>query len=117
MPFESLCGHLVEQIPPHTTSGSTFFLTPLAVRETGDYYRVATIHDNTEVTIACVDEGGGSTVKTDQFSLNGGQGQNWREYQTQEVNVPPQILIPFNRKFCRPASNESCYCSPVHSWL
>ena len=94
-----ICGHLVEQIPPHTTSGFTFFLNPLAVAQTGDYYRVATVHDNTEVNITCVDEGG-SIVKSDQLSLRSEQGQNWREYQTQEVNVPPQILIPFNRKFC-----------------
>ena len=101
MPFDNYtCGHLVEQIPPHTTSGSTFFLTPLAIRETGDYYRVATVYDNTEVAITCVDEGGGSTVKTDQFSLNGGQGQIWREYLTQEANVFPHCINPFNRKFC-----------------
>ena len=92
-----ICGHLVEQIPPHTTSGSTFFLTPLAVRETGDYYRVATVHDNTEVTITCVDEGG-STVETRQFSL--GSRQNWGEYLTQDGNNYPICINPFIRKFC-----------------
>ena len=92
-----ICGHLVEQIPPHTTSGSTFFLTPLAVRETGDYYRVATVHDNTEVTITCVDEGG-STVETRRLSL--GSGQNWGEYLTQDGNNYPLCINPFIRKFC-----------------
>ena len=94
-----VCGHLVEQIPPHITSGFSFFLTPLAVREAGDYYRVATIHDNTEVIMTCVEEGG-STVVTRQFLLSSIQGKNWVEFVTQDANGEPICISPFFRKFC-----------------
>ena len=53
--------------------GYTFLLNPLALRETGDYYRVATVHDNTDITITCVDEGG-DTIESDSVSLSGVQG-------------------------------------------
>ena len=49
------CDFIGAQIPPHTTWGRTFVLNPLASRFTGDYYRFATLQDNTEVTIACVE--------------------------------------------------------------
>ena len=96
---DTACDHLVEQIPPHTTWGYTFLLNPLALRETGDYYRVATVHDNTNVTITCVDEGG-DTIESDSVSLSGVQGNNWVEYSTQEPNTYPDCMNPFIRKFC-----------------
>ena len=94
----SACDHLVEQIPPHTTWGYTFLLNPLAVRESGDYYRVATVHDNTDITITCVDEGGSTTMTLPDLSLNSTIGSNFATFQTQDANEPP--CPPFVRKFC-----------------
>ena len=92
------CDHLVEQIPPHTTWGYTFLLSPLAVRETGDFYRVATVHDNTDITITCVDEGGSTTMTLPDISLSSAVGSNFATFQTQDANEPP--CPPFVRKFC-----------------
>ena len=90
-------GHFVEQIPPHTTWGCTFLLTPPPITSY-DYYRVATVHDNTEVTITCVEEG--SSVETSQQTLrtlNRVQGENWIEHSTTDTN---QCIIPFHSKYC-----------------
>ena len=98
---ETACDHLVEQIPPHTTWGYTFLLNPLAFRESGDYYRVATVHDNTDVTITCVDEGGNTTMTLPDLSLSSAAtpiGNNFDTFQTQDANKPP--CPPFIRKFC-----------------
>ena len=93
------CNHLVEQIPPHTTWGYTFLLNPLALRETGDYYRVATVHDNTEVTVTCVDEGGNNVETFRPLLLISEVGYNFASFQTQDANRPP-CIDPFIRKFC-----------------
>ena len=95
------CDHLVEQIPPHTTWGYTFLLNPLAIRESGDYYRVATVHDNTDITITCVDEGGSTTMTLPDLSLSSAVmpvGSNFDTFQTQDANESP--CPPFVRKFC-----------------
>ena len=97
----SACDHLVEQIPPHTTWGYTFLLNPLAFRESGDYFRVATVHDNTNVTITCVDEGGSTTMTLPDLSLSSAVtpvGSNFASFQTQVANKPP--CPAFVRKFC-----------------
>ena len=97
----SACDHLVEQIPPHTTWGYTFLLNPLAFRESGDYYGVATVHDNTDITITCVDEGGNTTMTLPSISLSSAvtpRGSNFDTFQTQDANKRP--CPPFIRKFC-----------------
>ena len=99
----SACDHLVEQIPPHTTWGYTFLLNPLAFRESGDYFRVATVHDNTDVTITCVDKGGSTTIILPSISLSSAVtpvGSNFDTFQTQDANEPPRRCPPFVRKFC-----------------
>ena len=92
------CDHLVEQIPPHTTWGYTFLLNPLAQRETGDYYRVATVYDNTKVTITCVDEGGDTVETLSALILRSAEGSNFATFQTQDANERP--CHTFFRKFC-----------------
>ena len=96
---QTACDHLVEQIPPHTTWGYTFLLNPLAARESGDIYRVATVYDDTEVTVTCVDEGGTNAQTEVLGTLNRAQTNNWLEYVTQDPNRPP-CITPFIRKFC-----------------
>ena len=92
-------GHLVEQIPPHTTWGCTFLLHPSPITSPYDYYRVATVHDNTEITITCVEEGGGSVETSQQTlrTLNRAQGENWIEHLTTDTD---QCIVPFQIKFC-----------------
>ena len=47
------CDHLVEQVPPHATFGTTFFALPFALRESGDIFRVGSVVDDNEVVITC----------------------------------------------------------------
>lgn len=96
---KTACDHLVEQIPPQITWGYTFLLNPLAARESGDIYRVATVYDDTEVTVTCVDEGGSNAGTEVLATLNRAQGENWLEYSTSDPNSPPCVR-PFLRKFC-----------------
>ena len=93
------CDHLVEQIPPQTTWGYTFLLNPLALRESGDLYRVVTVYDGTTVTVTCVDEGGGLVETQVLGTLNRAARQNWLEYNTTAPNSPP-CTQPFVRKYC-----------------
>lgn len=55
--FYSDCDHLVEQVPPSISWGHTFFLTPLAYRESGDLYRVGTVEDGTQINVTCTTPG------------------------------------------------------------
>ena len=71
------CDHLVEQIPPHTTWGTTYFLSPLAARESGDIYRVASTYDNNQVTVTCVNKGSSTTDTILSTSLSRG---GWQEF-------------------------------------
>ena len=48
------CDHMVEQMPPGLSFGTTFFLVPLAARLSGDMIRVGTLTDGTKVTVTCV---------------------------------------------------------------
>ena len=99
---KTACDHLVEQVPPHTTWGYTFLLNPLAERETGDYYRVATVHSNTDVTITCVDEGGNTVETLPPLTLSSAVGSNFAAFQTQNPNgiKNTTCVDPFIRKFC-----------------
>ena len=47
------CDHIVEQLPPGLTFGSTFFIVPYAGRASGDMIRVATLTGGTQVTVTC----------------------------------------------------------------
>ena len=97
---ETACDHLVEQIPPHTTWGYTFFLNPLAIRESGDYYRVATVYDNTKVKVNCISEGRNNVEIRVQQTLQGARPENWLEFFTHEPNDGEPCIVPFLRKFC-----------------
>ena len=92
-------GHIVEQIPPHTTWGCTFLLNPSPIISPFDYYRVATVYDNTEVTITCVEEGSGSVETSQQTlrTLNRAQGENWIEHLTTDTD---QCIVSFHSKYC-----------------
>ena len=99
------CDHLVEQVPPHTTWGHTYFLNPLAARESGDIYRIGTVYENTEVTVTCVDEGSDTTeTLISSRTLNrihntNENSRNWLEFATHESpNEPP--CPAFIRKYC-----------------
>ena len=97
--FRITFGHLVEQTPPHTTWGCTFLLNPQPFTSLSDFYRVATVHNNTEVTITCIEEGG-SSVETRQQTLrtlNRAQGENWIELLTTDTD---QCIVPFHSKYC-----------------
>lgn len=48
------CDHIVEQIPPNTTWGSTFVTYPLAGRANGDTWRFLAAQDNTDLFINSV---------------------------------------------------------------
>ena len=81
---ETACDHMVVQIPPHTTWGYTFLLNPLSERHTGDLYRFATLLDDTQITITCVDAGSSNPTVDYQGTLNSAQGENWHEFRTHE---------------------------------
>ena len=93
----SACDHIVEQVPPQLTWGYTYFLNPLALRESGDYYRVVAVLDDTRVTITCVGEGETEREHT-EFTLQEDQGHNWGEFSTH--SLPCDSYQPFVRKFC-----------------
>lgn len=48
------CDHIVEQMPPGQTFGQIYFVVPFAGRVSGDMIRVATLTDDTQVTVTCV---------------------------------------------------------------
>ena len=73
------CDYVVEQMPPTITFGYTFFLVPLADRESGDMFRVGTVDDGTEVTVTCVTSPGDSS---NRLTLSGGGKINRGEYIT-----------------------------------
>ena len=99
-PGQSACDHLAEQIPPHTTWGYTYLLNPLALRESGDYYRFATNLDNTEVTITCVNESESTPVEVLKETLNKEQRANWGRYETHPLPCTNHSHDPFIRKYC-----------------
>ena len=89
------CDHMTTQIPPHTTWGYTFLLSPLSGRSSGDFYRFATNQDNTEITITCVDAGGNATSSTTR-SLSSALGSNWGQFETHSQGCDS----PYIPKYC-----------------
>ena len=75
------CDHMAVQIPPHTTFGYIFLLSPLSGRQSGDLYRFATIADDTLITITCVEAGGVARMEYCMV-LNTDQGPNWGQFET-----------------------------------
>ena len=45
------CDHLVEQVPPTSTWGTSFLTVPLATRTAGDRFRIMAADDSTTVSI------------------------------------------------------------------
>ena len=91
------CDHMSTQIPPHTTWGYTFLLNPLSGRQSGDLYRFATLLDNTDITITCVDEGG-TTATTDYTgTLNAAVSANHGQFQTHTAGCMTDPYVP---KYC-----------------
>ena len=76
------CDHNAAQIPPHTTWGYTFLLNPLSGRGSGDLYRFATLQDNTNITITCVDAGNTASSIDYTTTLSSAQGSNWGQFET-----------------------------------
>ena len=76
------CDHMAAQIPPHTTWGYTFLLNPLSGRRSGDLYRFATLQNNTDVAITCVDAGSSTATVEYTATLNSAQGSNWGQFET-----------------------------------
>ena len=76
------CDHMAAQIPPHTTWGYTFLLNPLSGRRSGDLYRFATLQDNTDITITCVDAGSSTSTVEYTATLNSAQTPNWGQFET-----------------------------------
>ena len=76
------CDHNAAQIPPHTTWGYTFLLNPLSGRQSGDLYRFATLQDNTDITITCVDAGNTASSIDHTTTLSSAQGSNWGQFET-----------------------------------
>ena len=76
------CDHLVEQVPPSISWGHTFFLAPLAYRESGDLYRVGTVEDGTQINVTCTTPGSDGPQAIDlaeNGQLNRGE---WTEFNT-----------------------------------
>ena len=94
------CDHMSAQIPPHTTWSYTFLLNPLDVRMSGDLYRFATLMDDTEVTITCVEAGGSTASVEYQATLQSAVESNWGEFQTHSGSCASL------RKFCTLQSTQ-----------
>ena len=62
------CDHLVEQVPPHATFGTTFFALPFALRESGDIFRVGSVVDDNEVVITCTKRASTGVVTVNTLS-------------------------------------------------
>ena len=94
------CDHIYEQIPPSFTYGTTFFLTPLAYRETGDIYRVGTCLNGTEVNFTCITPGqSGQNVTYQNATIDRGQ---WMQFTT---NGNPTDEPDWQADFCTLESN------------
>ena len=76
------CDHMSTQIPPHTTWGYTFLLNPLSGRRSGDLYRFATLQENTDVNITCVDAESSNATVEYTATLNSAPGSNWGQFET-----------------------------------
>ena len=90
------CDHNAAQIPPHTTWGYTFLLNPLSGRQSGDYFRFATLQDNTNITITCVDAGSSTSSVDFTQTLSSAQGSNTATFETHSASCGD----PYTPKYC-----------------
>ena len=90
------CDHMSTQIPPHTTWGYTFLLNPLSGRQSGDLYRFATLLDNTDITITCVDAGGTTATADYTRTLSSTVGSNHGQFETHTASCTD----PYVPKYC-----------------
>ena len=87
------CDFIAEQLPPQTTWGYTYILVPLAVRRTGDYYRIAAYLDDTVVNITCADYGSSSPT-TVTYTLDR------MDVQTHTTHTTVDCSDSFRRQYC-----------------
>ena len=87
------CDLMAEQLPPHTTWGYTHILVPLAIRRTGDYYRIAAYLNETVVNITCVDHGS-SSPSTVTYTLNR------MDVQTHITHPSDTVDCSLSRQYC-----------------
>ena len=87
------CDFIAEQLPPQTTWGYTYILVPLAVRRTGDYYRIAAYLDDTVVNITCVDYGS-SSPSTVTYTLDR------MDFQTHTTHTTVDCNDSFRYQYC-----------------
>ena len=108
-------GHILEQIPPHTTWGCTFLLTPPPITNTFKHYRVATVHDNTEVTLTCVKEGGSNVSISQQTlrTLNRAQGENWIGL----VRRIRQRCVPLHFQYCNLQASNPVIVASYYTYI
>ena len=91
------CDYVVEQMPPTTTFGYTFFLVPLAARLSGDMFRVGTVDSGTEVTVTCVTSPGDFPTR---LTLDGGGRINRGEYITFMTPGSKRDVKNYNQSYC-----------------
>lgn len=74
------CDHLVEQIPPHATYGKIFFALPLALRQSGEIFRVGSVVDGNVVNVTCTRRtaSGESDVGTETAVIGTGEYHQFR---------------------------------------
>ena len=94
------CDQLVEQIPPHITYGTRFFVLPYAVRESGDIIRVGSVLDDNEVNVTCTarEVDGTLRMNTESATINTGGNFTYRTHQ--RSLVPGLTSDDYRRDFC-----------------
>ena len=94
------CDHLIEQIPPHVVYGQTFFVVPMAVRESGDIIKVGSVTDDNQVNVTCTRltaSGTSTTIRTLPTSTINTGGVY--EFRTEEKSGG-ESSAAYKREFC-----------------
>ena len=94
------CDHLIEQIPPHVVYGQTFFVVPMAVRESGDIIKVGSVTDDNQVNVTCTRltaSGTSTTIRTLPTSTINTGGVY--EFRTEEKSGG-ESSADYKREFC-----------------
>ena len=84
------CDHLAEQIPPVTTLGTTFATSPLALRTSGDVFRLVAARDGTSVKVNGIVE---TTLSSGQFYEMNVSSTTFASIETDE----PILLVQFSK--------------------
>ena len=99
---QTACDHLIEQVPPHMVWGTTFFTVPLALRRSGDRFRVGAIRDNTVINVTCVTQGSSTVRFRDSVIRNRSPtppGSNYYQFQTPGTS-PTNPDPNYERDYC-----------------